>query len=191
MFATHEKLAQRTGKNKPDRSEYLKLLVEEVKTTPSLEMKKQVLANLANFAYDPINYEFLRKLGVLDLFLDLLSDGNVTLKQFAIGGICNLCLDKENKDYIIGSGGIAQIISCLTSHDEETVLSTITTLIFLITPQSKPEITSEPVLRCMLEYSVHPNRRISNLANIFLLDYCTAEQISHLQNVSQIPLPDN
>lgn len=59
-----------------------------------LEMKKQVLANLANFAYDPINYEFLRELGVLDLFLDLLSDGNIILKQFAIGGICNLCLGK-------------------------------------------------------------------------------------------------
>lgn len=41
MFATHEKLAQRTGKNKPDRSEYLKLLVEEVKTTPSLGMKSK------------------------------------------------------------------------------------------------------------------------------------------------------
>ena len=34
-----------------------------------LESKLQVLANLANFAYDPINYEHLRKLNVVDLFL--------------------------------------------------------------------------------------------------------------------------
>ena len=33
------------------------------------EYKLQVLANLANFAYDPINYEYFRKLNVLDLFL--------------------------------------------------------------------------------------------------------------------------
>ena len=33
------------------------------------EGKQQVLANLANFAYDPINYEHFRKLNILDLFL--------------------------------------------------------------------------------------------------------------------------
>ena len=33
------------------------------------EAKHQVLANLANFAYDPINYEHIRKLNILDLFL--------------------------------------------------------------------------------------------------------------------------
>ena len=32
-------------------------------------MKRQVLANLANFSYDPINYQFLRRLKVIDLFL--------------------------------------------------------------------------------------------------------------------------
>ena len=31
--------------------------------------KLQVLANLANFAYDPINYEDFQKLNILDLFL--------------------------------------------------------------------------------------------------------------------------
>lgn len=33
------------------------------------ESKEQVLANLANFAYDPINYEHFKKLNVVDLFL--------------------------------------------------------------------------------------------------------------------------
>ena len=33
------------------------------------DAKLQVLANLANFAYDPINYEYLRQLNVIDLFL--------------------------------------------------------------------------------------------------------------------------
>lgn len=36
-----------------------------------LEAKEQVLANLANFAYDPINYEYMRALKIPDLFLGL------------------------------------------------------------------------------------------------------------------------
>lgn len=35
----------------------------------SSDAKSQVLANLANFAYDPINYTHLRKLNVAELFL--------------------------------------------------------------------------------------------------------------------------
>ena len=66
------------------------------------ENKLQIIANLANFGYDPINYGFFRTLNVLDLFLDVLaeeqgdssanSDFDNTMKQFAIGGICNCCL---------------------------------------------------------------------------------------------------
>ena len=33
------------------------------------EAKEQILANLANFAYDPINYEYFKKLNIADLFL--------------------------------------------------------------------------------------------------------------------------
>lgn len=49
------------------------------------DAKEQVLANLANFAYDPSNYQYLRQLQVLDLFLDSLSEENETLVEFAIG----------------------------------------------------------------------------------------------------------
>ena len=35
----------------------------------SLESKLQILANLANFAYGPINYEYLRILNVIELFI--------------------------------------------------------------------------------------------------------------------------
>ena len=36
-----------------------------------VESKQQILANLANFAYDPINYEFIRQLNIVDLFLGM------------------------------------------------------------------------------------------------------------------------
>lgn len=59
-----------------------------------VDAKGQVLANLANFAYDPINYEYLRQLKVIDLFLDQLSEKDALLTEFAIGGLCNLSLGK-------------------------------------------------------------------------------------------------
>lgn len=59
-----------------------------------LEGKKQVIANLANFAYDPINYEHMYKLNVLDLFLDSLTESDPKLIEFAIGGLCNCCPGK-------------------------------------------------------------------------------------------------
>ncbi|XP_040845364.1 armadillo repeat-containing protein 7 isoform X1 [Ochotona curzoniae] len=41
---------------------YLQALVTEFQETASRDAKEQVLANLANFAYDPGNYEYLRQL---------------------------------------------------------------------------------------------------------------------------------
>ncbi|XP_059527159.1 armadillo repeat-containing protein 7 isoform X4 [Myotis daubentonii] len=63
---------------------YLQALVTEFQETESQDAKEQVLANLANFAYDPSNYQYLRQLQVLDLFLDSLSEENETLVEFAI-----------------------------------------------------------------------------------------------------------
>ncbi|XP_026636551.1 armadillo repeat-containing protein 7 isoform X4 [Microtus ochrogaster] len=67
---------------------YLQALVNEFQETESQDAKEQVLANLANFAYDPGNYEYLRQLQVLDLFLDSLSEENETLVKFAIARSC-------------------------------------------------------------------------------------------------------
>ncbi|XP_059937542.1 armadillo repeat-containing protein 7 isoform X4 [Mesoplodon densirostris] len=41
---------------------YLQALVTEFQATESQDAKEQVLANLANFAYDPSNYQYLRQL---------------------------------------------------------------------------------------------------------------------------------
>lgn len=52
------------------------------------EAREQVLANLANFAYDPRNWQLLRQLQVLDLFLDMLTEDSETLVEFAMGERC-------------------------------------------------------------------------------------------------------
>ncbi|XP_075235656.1 armadillo repeat-containing protein 7-like [Lycorma delicatula] len=192
MFSTFQRLKERSGHKKPERFEYLKKLVEEYSAiTTSLDMKRQLIANLANFAYDPINYEFLRELSVLNIFLDLLADDDYLLTRFAISGLCNLALDPENKQYILLSGGVAAVSRFLSSNDEETVLSAITTLMFLITPQSKTELTSSEIVQCMLTFSLSQNQRLANLAKLFLEDYCTVNQTEDVKNsVNYIPLPN-
>jgi hypothetical protein len=91
MFQSKSYIERRHGKTGTDRAYYLKKLVQEYETTDSkgnflinfiqkkkkviftidvyLEAKQQVLANLANFAYDPINYNTLWDLHAIDLFL--------------------------------------------------------------------------------------------------------------------------
>ena len=50
------------------------------------EAKQQVLANLANFAYDPINYEHFRQLNILDLFLGKIG---ATSQENLSSGVCD------------------------------------------------------------------------------------------------------
>lgn len=50
-----------------------------------IEAKEQVLANLANFAYDPRNLEDLKGLQVTELFLDMLTEENENFVEFGIG----------------------------------------------------------------------------------------------------------
>lgn len=59
------------------------------------EAKSQVLANLANFAYDPINYGYIRDVGVLDILIYVVKkETDEKLLQFSVAGICNLCIGK-------------------------------------------------------------------------------------------------
>lgn len=90
MFQSRAYIERRHGKTGTDRAYYLSQLAQEYKTTDSqgkfglfllsspitslhenwhTEAKQQVLANLANFAYDPINYNTLWDLQVVDMFL--------------------------------------------------------------------------------------------------------------------------
>ncbi|XP_046568982.1 armadillo repeat-containing protein 7-like [Haliotis rubra] len=185
MFSSQEYLDRKTGPYGIGRFSYLQSLVTEYQDIDDQEAKQQVLANLANFAYDPINYDYFRKLNVLDLFLDALDESDEKLVEFGVGGLCNCVLDKLNKEYILQNGGVALVINCLSSPVEETVLSAITTLMYLITNESKQEITALPVVECMLRFSRSLNKRLSNLALVFLQDYCTRSQVQEAQEVQQ------
>ncbi|RXN09629.1 nuclear distribution nudE-like 1-A isoform X2 [Labeo rohita] len=188
------------GKNRfsvSDRFEYLQGLVTEFQDTDSEDAKEQILANLANFAYDPSNLEALRLLQVTELFLDMLTEDNENFVEFGIGGLCNLSMERESRDQILQSGGVPLVISCLSSNRDETVLSAITTLMNLTTATSRAETTESAVVQCMLRFSLTQNPRLRNLASVFLEDCCTQQQVDkareEMQGQSQsavgIPLP--
>ncbi|KAM6964528.1 armadillo repeat-containing protein 7 [Tautogolabrus adspersus] len=179
-----------------DRFEYLQTLVGEFQDTDSEEAKEQVLANLANFAYDPNNMEYLRELQVTDLFLDMLTEDNENFVEFGMGGLCNLSMDPECRDIILQNSGISLVTNCLSSRREEIVLSAITILMNLTTSSSRSEITDPAILQCMLRFSLSESPRLRNLAAVFLQDCCSEEQVARAEQQMQgqqsavgIPLP--
>ncbi|KAK0136021.1 Armadillo repeat-containing protein 7 [Merluccius polli] len=190
-------MSRKHSSDRADRFQYLQTLVTEFQDTDNDEAKEQVLANLANFSYDPKNMDDLRQLQVTDLFLDMLTEENQNFVEFGLGGLCNLSMDRECRDLILESGGIPLVTARLSSRREETVLSAITTLMNLTTAASRPQVTDAAVVQCMLRFSLSESPRLRNLAGVFLQDCCTERQVARAeqqmpggqQTVLGIPLP--
>ncbi|XP_077481941.1 armadillo repeat-containing protein 7 [Stigmatopora argus] len=184
-------------KKESDRFEYLQTLVTEFQDTDSDEAKEQVLANLANFAYDPRNMEHLKQLQVADLFLDMLTEDNDSFVEFGMGGLCNLSMDPECRDLLLQTDAIPLVMNCLSSPREETVLSAIGALMNLVTPTSGRGFADVAVVECMLRFSMCESPRLRNLAEVFLEDCCSDEQVfrarqdmmGRTQTALGIPLP--
>ncbi|CAG8696380.1 16832_t:CDS:2, partial [Racocetra fulgida] len=71
-----------------------------------------------------------------------LTESDERLKEFGLGGLCNLCLEKRNKEHIINNDGVPLIIQCLYDKNEEIILSAITTLMFLLTDREENEVNT-------------------------------------------------
>ncbi|CAG8667425.1 5598_t:CDS:2 [Dentiscutata heterogama] len=79
---------------------------------------------------------------------------------------------KRNKEHIINYDGVPLIIQCLYDKNEEIMLSAITTLMFLLTDNEENEdILSESVKKRLEHLAQLENKRLKNLATIFLQDY--------------------
>ncbi|WMV23646.1 hypothetical protein MTR67_017031 [Solanum verrucosum] len=142
IFTNSQRQEERTGKYGTPRVEYLQELVTQFQNASSEETKEKIVANLANFAYDPYNFTFLRQvkklpneycihriflvscpniscdvkqLNVIELFLDCLTEPNEKLVEFGIGGICNACADPANAALVTQNDGIPLIVQCLSS----------------------------------------------------------------------------
>ncbi|XP_022122892.1 armadillo repeat-containing protein 7 isoform X1 [Pieris rapae] len=167
MFTSLSYLKKHTPENGTDRESYLSVLVDEYLNSNSVDAKCQVLANLANFAYDPINFVFIRNVGVYDIFLYVIkNEANSQLLHFAAAGICNLCSDPLNVEYLMKHDGVKPLEKLLTSTQSETVADVITTFIQIYNNTSI--CNSSQVIRQIEILKTSENKIISNLAHIFL-----------------------
>jgi len=116
MFSTPFMLKRKTKPGDLSRQDYLHCLIETYeseKTTESIfidklyyqkDNKLQCLVHLANFAYDPVNFDFFysvfynfhihiqTKLNIVDFFIDILASQNENSAFFehALSGLVNL-----------------------------------------------------------------------------------------------------
>ncbi|XP_021728555.1 armadillo repeat-containing protein 7-like isoform X1 [Chenopodium quinoa] len=133
MFTNDKRQAERTGKYDTPRPQHLQQLITQFQnSTISNESKEKIVANLANFSYDPYNYAILRDLNVLELFIDCLTEPNECLIEFCVGGICNAVADPQNAKIVCDCGSVAALIDCLSSPVRNTVKYAIAGLYYLL-----------------------------------------------------------
>ncbi|CAB3231375.1 unnamed protein product [Arctia plantaginis] len=169
MFSSKTQLAKRTPENGTDRESFLSLLVDEYLHSSSYDGKCQVLANLANFAYDPINYEYIRNVGVLDIFLYVIkNESDRQLLHYAVAGLCNLCFDPLNAEYVLTHCGFKPLTALLKLTDTDILADTITSLIQLHEYQTSSDLYTEEVIANVCSIQQSNDQRLVNLATIFL-----------------------
>ncbi|OWM84959.1 hypothetical protein CDL15_Pgr027746 [Punica granatum] len=155
-------------------------LVSRFQNATDEETKEKIVANLANFAYDPYNYKFLRQLNVLELFLDCITEPNEKLVEFGVGGICNSCADPANAAIITRCSGIPLIIQCLSSPVRNTVNYALGALYYLCDASNKEEILKPEVVDLIERYAAAGavDVNFSNLANTFLEKHVRREHVT-------------
>ena len=176
MFTNDRRQAERTGKYGTPRQEHLQDLVTKFQTSKSEEEKEKIAANLANFAYDPYNYSFLRQLNVLELFIDCLTEPNERLVEFGAGGICNAVASAENARIVADCGGVPALIGCLSSPVRNTVKYAIGGLYYLLESGccDRREILKAEVVELIRKYAETGGggAGFGNLARVFSDKHC-------------------
>ncbi|KAI8579827.1 hypothetical protein K450DRAFT_271661 [Umbelopsis ramanniana AG] len=178
-YMTFTHIQRRRGRDGQSRQEYLQQLVEEYKKADTPDTKRKILATLGNFAYDPINYGWLYQEGVVELFIDALSNpgGDDELQRIGVFGLCNNALDRRvqqrlaNDEVVIGL--CKQIILANTKYTSEFLLSTVCLLWHICTPDNINSIVSSE-LKIALEgvrSSENVNVPLHNMCSIFLEDF--------------------
>ena len=69
--------------------------------TDFIDKRLQSLCHLANFAYDPLNYEHFEKLNIVEFFIDVLffNDTDSQEFEFAMSGLANLACGKSIESF--------------------------------------------------------------------------------------------
>ncbi|KAI8983588.1 armadillo repeat containing 7-like protein [Pilobolus umbonatus] len=175
MFQSKRYIERRHGATGTDRAYYLNQLVQEYKvSTTKLEAQQQILANLANFAYDPINYDILWDIRAVDLFLEAIQKEDPQLIEFGLGGLANICLESRHYHYLISNQTfINKIILCLNNTTcSKIIVNAMTTLMQLVTSESYGRILTPELKKCLIRIKGQStNQHVITMTSLFLMDY--------------------
>uniref|UniRef100_A0A8D8HJ52 Armadillo repeat-containing protein 7 n=1 Tax=Culex pipiens TaxID=7175 RepID=A0A8D8HJ52_CULPI len=178
MFSTADRLAKRTPKEGIDRRTYISLLVDEYYETSNIEAKQQVTANLANFAYDPINWPFLKEWKAHEVFVEILNASfDPVLLNHAAAGCCNLCLDSQTAEYLVLGGTVRQIKTLVAKYRSNGDLlgHLLTTLIQL---GREAVLLEDHFRKVLIALKSDSDKKISNLATVLLEDHEAVHKIA-------------
>lgn len=178
MFSTIGSLKRRTGRFGVGRFAYLKQLFDEYQHPSTNDQNKlQILANFSNFCYDPINFEHIRRLNIIDLLIDCLKTHvDDDFVDFSLAGLCNLSADPMNTQIILDKCPtiLFSLVRCLFSTHLNLVMNSILTMMFLSDKQKSfhEEIKKHDQIRITIEQlSKSKDKRLSNVSSVFLNDY--------------------
>ncbi|KAH8359046.1 hypothetical protein KR093_004077 [Drosophila rubida] len=118
MFSSHKHLKRKTPEGGIDRRAFIGHLVDEYYTSTNVEALEQVTANLANFAYDPINWPHLHAADALDVFVAAVDTQNPNLQLHAVAALCNFCLGKLAAQFILENIDVIGSLFLRTEHTE-------------------------------------------------------------------------
>ncbi|EDW15849.2 armadillo repeat-containing protein 7 isoform X2 [Drosophila mojavensis] len=168
MFSSHRYLKRKTPAEGIDRREYIGHLVDEYYTSTNVEALEQVTANLANFAYDPINWPYLHEAEALEVFVTALDTQNPNLQLHAVAALCNFCLDEIAAKFIVAKIAILRNIF-LSTEKADTVLHSLALHYQLLSAglSSKEEIVTPALLKRVLHWRQSSNdERVVKLSNL-------------------------
>ncbi|KAL9895398.1 LOW QUALITY PROTEIN: uncharacterized protein ACN2A1_006108 [Glossina fuscipes fuscipes] len=190
MYSSHNYLKRKTPETGVNRQEFIAHLIEEYYTTTNVEAQEQVSANLANFAYDPINWDYLKSAEGLKLFVELLQTPNENLQLYGIAGLCNICLDKQSHDFILQKAHLKFIQTLLVKTENLEITLNILTLIYQLLTSldagyDKAFILTIDILK-KIKFYCHSvkDQRIINISTLILEDFAQRHEFVELKDVA-------
>ncbi|XP_055850526.1 armadillo repeat-containing protein 7 [Episyrphus balteatus] len=185
MFSKNELLKTKTPSNGIGRKEFIENLVQEFYTTTNIEAQEQVTANLANFAYDPINFQHLRDANAVNLFFQLITSRNERLVLHGIAGICNICLDSLSQTEITNSKNIKILFELFETQTNADIIIHLLTTIYLLAANKSlsSNVYTKENLQRIRSLTKSSEKRIESLASIIIEDFGTLEKRTNAYTV--------
>nr|XP_046917115.1 armadillo repeat-containing protein 7-like [Dermatophagoides farinae] len=160
----------------PERASYLQELYDEFKTTKCQDARRQTLANLANFAYNPENYgHLISSMSIHCSFLQSINSADDFIAIISIKGLCNMAMHPIVAELIGKNESLMKILSCIEcrKHLIDFIINGLLLLIIVIKEMNQP-IDEQIRIRLKTMMTTINNEiddvRVRNYCHLLLMD---------------------